>query len=180
MHEVLSNMLIVHIASLFIIAGIAKLIFLKQFLQYAIDFNVLPRGPTLFTGFLIPFFEVIGGFLLLQQTTWNSGVAILILLLLGFGYSILQQIKSARTVSNGFYGKWLKTDTDYFTFGKIVYLFFLLLYVSHTIPRIGINLSFYPVMTGLILTLFLIIAHKVWQLTKNTSRKQRKNSKETT
>ena len=173
MYEILSNVLIVHIASLFIIAGIAKLIFLKQFLQYAINFNVLPRGPTLFIGILIPFFEIIGAFLLLQQTTWNIGVAILILLLLAFGYSILQLIKSEKTIHSCCYGTWLKADTDYFTFGKVVYLFFLLLYVGHTIPRIGINLSFYPVMTGLILTLFLIIAHKVWQLTKNTSRKQR-------
>lgn len=176
MTQLISNIAITHIASLFILSGAAKLFAVKQFLHYVIQFKILPRKASLLFGSLLPVFEITGGFLLLQQQTWNSGAAILALLLLGFGIGILKVLNSGKIIQCGCYGKWLNTETDYFTLCKTVYLFLLLLFVSYTIPGYGISLSPVSAAAGILLTVLLIISNAVWQAHKNTSRQLRQKT----
>lgn len=152
-----------HLASVFFLSGLAKLISFKIFQQVVVDYRLTSTKLAIIIGSVIPWIEIIAALFLLYETTWLSGATVLLLLLLLFAYAAIMILRSEQTVSCGCYGRLMDAKVDAFTLGKIGYLIFLVgtgfffLHkgsVHHTVPA---------VITGVSLTLLVLVIQSAWQ-----------------
>ncbi|MFB4166079.1 MauE/DoxX family redox-associated membrane protein [Alteribacillus sp. JSM 102045] len=156
--------IVFHIASLFFISAIAKLTSLKQFLQFVLDFNVLPARIAIVFGMLIPFLEFLGAAFLMIEHTHLYGGAILSFLLITFLYAIIHVLQSGEQISCGCYGRWFDFKVNQFTLGKAVYLLFLIIITIIVTPIYNGEYSVFFIVMGMILTLLLLVTEKMWQI----------------
>lgn len=157
-----------HIVSLFTISAIAKLTSFKQFLQFVVDFNVLPARIATVFGVFIPFLELLGTVFLLVEHTRLFGASILSFLLMTFIYAIIHVLQSGAQISCGCYGRLFDSKVTRFTLGKVVYLLFLIIITIVVAPIYTGEFSASFIVIGMILTLLLLMTEKMWQIHSQT------------
>ncbi|MCE7791566.1 hypothetical protein K8O68_03885 [Salipaludibacillus sp. CUR1] len=159
----LGSIVLIHIVTLFFISAAAKLVSFQAFIDFTIDFRILPERLSKAAAVSIPFLELLGAGLLLVGPARIYGTVILVSLLLLFGYAVTRVLKTNRQVSCGCYGKLIDAKADSFTIGKIVYFLGLILFFTAINPPYTAALSAPAVITGTALTLLFLLTQLIWE-----------------
>ncbi|MDG5786178.1 MauE/DoxX family redox-associated membrane protein [Evansella sp. AB-P1] len=158
----LNSIIIAHVATFFFISGFMKVLSLKAFLQFVIEFKVLPKKLSILVGSLIPFLEIIASITFFFQQTWKFGIGLIFGLIIIFAYGVTQAIHSKRKIHCGCYGKWLNTEVDFFTLGKQMYLLLLALFITFSIPLHSVDHSILSIISGFLMTVIAMATHFIW------------------
>lgn len=156
------SVIVVHLASLFLLSGIGKLQSLSSFRQAFIAYGVLPKRRSIFAANFIPIMEITAVFFLLFHVTRITGMALIFILLLGFLYGVRKILQSKKQVNCSCYGKWLDSDVDGFTLWKIIYLGCIVLTGSTFYFHADYLYSPFTIGAGITYTILLLCAEKTW------------------
>lgn len=168
------SMILVHLAALLFITAFWKLTRIKSFIKLTVAYHVLPAFLSRIVGFMIPFLEVLSGFLLLYVGTAKYGAILFIILLACFAYAVIRVLKENRKISCGCYGQGMESEADAFTLGKIIYLIMLSLFVVITDQVHIQDVSVLSLFFGMLLTIVLLLTQKVWTLHRHAVAQLRK------
>lgn len=159
---ILYHAVVVVLVALFTLSALLKLAAPREFIKLVQAYDVLPRRMATVYGAVLPFAEVTGAVLLVNEKTSLSGAMLLCVLLLGIGYAVYTVVKTGRNVQCACYGRFFEAEADRFTLWKTVLLIVFALLTATFRDRLWVGFSGPAVLFGLYMTTLILLAQKVW------------------